>query len=149
VAELELAGVAAVGQGLLLDVQWADGIAGRVDLEPGVARVAAMAALRDADTFGRARVSEDRWAVEWPGEIDVDSHSLFALAVGAGTLSLRPGALSGWRQGRRLSIQAASRELGIAPDQIERYEGGVEPVPQTVALAFRSLRAAIPLPDAA
>ncbi len=87
--------------------------------------------------------------MEWPGDIDVDSHSLFALAVGVGTLSLRPAALAGWRSARRLSPQAAARELGIAPDQLQRYEDGTEPTPQTVALAFRSLLVAIPLPDAA
>jgi DNA-binding transcriptional regulator YiaG len=149
VSEVELVGVAAVGQGLLIEVEWADGVRGRVDLGPGIARVAAMAGLRDATTFARAAVSDDRWAVEWPGDVDVDSHSLFALAVGAGTLHLRPDALAAWRRARRLSAPAAARELGITPDQLERYEGGLEPAPQTVALAFRSLLAAIPLPDAA
>lgn len=131
----------------MLVVEWADGISGRADLEPGITRVAAMAALRGPEIFARARVSDDRWAVEWPGDIDVDSHSLFALAVAGGAVTLRPGALAAWRRARGLSAQAAARELGVGPEQLERYEGGLDAVPQTVALAFRSLLAAIPLPD--
>jgi len=118
-----------------LDVRFADGSGGIVNLKDTIFSLPGLTPLRDPAVFAGAVVGEYGWEAEWPQ---------FDLQIGADTLfadmleqhSKTPADLfTVWRIRNGLSLAAASRELGVTVRTVSAYGSGARPVPRTVQLA--------------
>jgi hypothetical protein len=122
-------------QPLTLVVTWADGKTASVDLSGVIARHRALAPLEDPEQFGRVRVSEWGWGVEWDDALDFGADQLRRWAGEQAGEIMPAAAFRAWRQRNGLSLAAAAEALGLSRRMIAYYDNGTWPVPKTVMLA--------------
>lgn len=118
-----------------LDVHFADGSGGMVNLKESVFSLPGLAPLRDPAAFSGAVMGEYGWEAEWPWfDIQIGADTLFAdmLDQNAKTPADR---FTVWRIRNGLSLEAASRELGVTVRTVSAYGSGARPIPRTVELA--------------
>lgn len=82
--------VRAVGE-YELDLEFDDGVTGRVDVAKLIEFEGVFAPLRDADFFKQAHIDEDLGTVAWPNGADLDPLVLYAEAKGVDVESLLTG----------------------------------------------------------
>ena len=118
-----------------LNVSFADGSEGTVNLKESIFSLSGLAPLRDLSAFSGVVLGEYGWEAEW---------SQFDIQIGADTLftdmleqhSETPADLfTVWRIRNGLSLAAASRELGVTIRTVSAYGSGARPIPRTVQLA--------------
>ncbi len=118
-----------------LDVRFADGSGGMVNLRESVFSSPGLAPLRDPAAFSGAVLGEYGWEAEWPRfDIQIGADTLFAdmLDQNSKTPADR---FTVWRIRNGLSLEAASRELGVTVRTVSAYGSGARPIPRTVELA--------------
>jgi hypothetical protein len=74
-----------------LDLEFDDGVAGRVDVAELIALEGVFAPLRDLGFFKQAYVDEDLGSVAWPNGADLDPLVLYAKVKGVEVESLLTG----------------------------------------------------------
>ena len=118
-----------------LDLRFADGSGGIVNLKESVFTLPVLAPLRDPATFSGAVLGEFGWEAEWPQfDIQIGADTLLAdmLDQNSKTPADR---FTVWRIRNGLSLTAASRELGVTVRTVSAYGSGARPIPRTVELA--------------
>ena len=118
-----------------LNVSFADGSSGIVNMKDSIFSLSGLAPLRDPVAFSGAVLGEYGWEAEWPQlDIQIGADTLFAdmLDQRSETPADR---FTVWRIRNNLSLAAASRELGVTIRTISAYGSGARPVPRTVQLA--------------
>ena len=118
-----------------LDVRFADGSGGMVNLKESVFSSPGLAPLGDPAAFSGAVLGEYGWEAEWPRfDIQIGADTLFAdmLDQNSKTPADR---FTVWRIRNGLSLAAASRELGVTVRTVSAYGSGARPIPRTVELA--------------
>jgi hypothetical protein len=83
--------------GYRIRLQFQDGVAGEVDLEPLLTLHGVFAQLRDPAYFARVRVNPDLGTISWPNDADWNPLVLYSLVTGRPIESLltRPGSRDG------------------------------------------------------
>jgi len=118
-----------------LNVSFADGSNGVVNMKDFIFSLSGLAPLRDPVAFSGVALGEYGWEAEWPQlDIQIGADTLFAdmLDQRSETPADR---FTVWRIRNNLSLAAASRELGVTIRTISAYGSGARPVPRTVQLA--------------
>ncbi len=118
-----------------LNVSFADGSNGVVNMKDFIFSLSGLAPLRDPVAFSGVALGEYGWETEWPQlDIQIGADTLFAdmLDQRSETPADR---FTVWRIRNNLSLAAASRELGVTIRTISAYGSGARPVPRTVQLA--------------
>ena len=118
-----------------LEVRFADGSGGIVNLRESVFSLPGLAPLQDPAAFADAVLGEYGWEAEWPRfDIQIGADTLFAdmLDQNSKTPADR---FTVWRIRNGLSLAAASRELGVTVRTVSAYGSGARPIPRTVELA--------------
>lgn len=119
-----------------LELRFADGSSGLVNLKEAVFSLSGLAPLRDPAAFAGAVLGEYGWEAEWPEfDIQIGADTLLAdmLDQNAKTPADR---FTVWRIRNGLSLKAASRELGVTVRTVSAYGSGARPIPRTVELAL-------------
>lgn len=118
-----------------LNVSFADGSCGTVNMKDFIFSLSGLAPLRDPVAFSGAVLGAYGWEAEWPLlDIQIGADTLFAdmLDQRSETPADR---FTVWRIRNNLSLAAASRELGVTVRTISAYGSGARPIPRTVQLA--------------
>ncbi|SRR6266568_2770978 len=118
-----------------LNVSFADGSCGIVNMKEFIFSLSGLAPLRDPVAFSGVALGEYGWETEWPQlDIQIGADTLFAdmLDQRSETPADR---FTVWRIRNNLSLAAASRELGVTIRTLSAYGSGARPVPRTVQLA--------------
>ena len=121
------------GQSLLLT--WDDGTVVHVDLAEVIAGHVALGALANPALFAQAKLADDGWSVEWPGDIDFGAQQLRRWADQQAGNSLSPAAFRIWMESHNFTLDRAAEALGLSRRMIAYYLSGEQPVPKTVMLA--------------
>jgi len=118
-----------------LNVRFADGFGGTVNLKESVFSLHGLAPLRDPAAFSGAALGEYGWEAEWP-QLDIQIGADTLLADMLDQNSKTPAdRFTVWRIRNGLSLSAASRELGVTVRTVSAYGSGARPIPRTVELA--------------
>jgi hypothetical protein len=118
-----------------LEVSFADGSSGTVNLKDAIFSLTGLAPLRDAAVFSGAILGEYGWEAEWPHhDIQIGADTLFADMLDQRSKS-PADRFTVWRIRNGLSLAAASRELGVTVRTVSAYGSGARPIPRTVQLA--------------
>ena len=120
-----------------LSIQFAGGETGRVDLSETIRGKRALAPLREARMFRRAKPSEHGFGVVWPDGIEIGADTLYWLYRRQNGKWDEADELHTWRVTHGLSLDAAAGELGVSRRMLSYYETRKWPVPKTVSLALR------------
>ena len=118
-----------------LDVHFADGSGGMVNLKDSVFSSPGLVPLRDPAAFAGVVLGEYGWEAEWPQfDIQIGADTLFVdmLDQNSETPADR---FTAWRIRNGLSLAAAGRELGVTVRTVSAYGSGARPIPRTVQLA--------------
>ena len=126
----------APSSGFSLELRFADGSSGLVNLKEAIFSLPGLAPLRDPAAFAGAVLDEYGWETEWPEfDIQIGADTLFADMLDQNAKS-PADRFTVWRIRNGLSLQAASRELGITVRTVSAYGSGARPIPRTVELAL-------------
>ena len=122
--------------GFSLEIHFADGSSGLVNLKEAVFTLPGLAPLRDPAAFAGAVLGEHGWEAEWPEyDIQIGADTLFADMLDQN--AKRPAdRFTVWRIRNGLSLETASRELGVTVRTVSAYGSGARPIPRTVELAL-------------
>ena len=120
----------------VLSLRFAGGESGRVDLSDSIRGKRALAKLRDAELFRRAKPSEHGFGVMWPGNIEIGADTLYWLYRRQNGLWDAADELHVWRVSHGLPLDKAADELGVSRRMLSYYEARKWPVPKTVTLAL-------------
>lgn len=121
--------------GNTLQLVWDDGHAARVDLGPVIAAREGLKPIRTAKAFAHAELSNDRWSVEWPEEIDFGSTQLRRWADEQAGEAMPAANFREWMEAHGLTLDAAARALGLSRRMVAYYVSGEKVIPKTVMLA--------------
>jgi len=118
-----------------LNVSFADGSNGVVNMKDFIFSLSGLAPLRDPVAFSGVALGEYGWETEWPQlDIQIGADTLFA-DMRDQRSETPADRFTVWRIRNNLSLAAASRELGVTIRTISAYGSGARPVPRTVQLA--------------
>jgi hypothetical protein len=119
----------------LLHITFGDGVIMTVDLATIIERIPALAPLKDPKLFGKARVGDWGWTVDWiPGELDMAGDNLRAEAVEqSGGISHER--IWEWMHRNGLTLETAAVALGISRRMLAYYRSGQKPIPRHIWLA--------------
>lgn len=120
----------------ILDLRFADGSSGSVKLKESIFSLSGLAPLRAPAAFAGAVLDEHGWEAEWPEfDIQIGADTLFADMLDQNAKS-PADRFTVWRIRNGLSLEAASRELGVTVRTVSAYGSGARPIPRTVELAL-------------
>lgn len=119
---------------MTLQVTWADGMTGEVDLSGVIGRHRLLAPLMDPAWFAQVRVGEWGWSVEWGDDLDFGTDQLRRWAGEQSGDIMPTEDFQAWRRRCGLSLTAAAA-LGLSRRMVAYYDNGAYPVPKTVMLA--------------
>jgi hypothetical protein len=125
-----------------LNLTWDDGYAADVDIGSVIAAHKGLKAIRPAKAFAAAKLSRDRWSVEWPDGIDFGAQQLRRWAAEQAGESMPPADFRAWMKSHDLTLDDAAKALGLSRRMIAYYLSGEKPIPKTVFLATRGWSAA-------
>lgn len=126
-----------------LNLVWDDGHAARVDLAGIIAGHAALKPIRTVRAFARAKLSRDRWSVEWPDGIDFGSTQLRRWADEQAGETMPTADFRSWMAEHDLTLDSAAKALGLSRRMIAYYSSGEKPIPKTVFLATKGWTAQV------
>lgn len=119
-----------------LDLRFADGSTGLVNLKDAVFSLPGLAPLRDPAAFAGAVLGEYGWEAEWlKFDIQIGADTLLADMLDQNAKTAADH-FTVWRIRNGLSLEAASRELGVTVRTVSAYGSGARPIPRTVELAL-------------
>jgi hypothetical protein len=121
----------------VLELVWDDGHLARVDLAPAIAPHAGLKPIRPAKAFAQAKLSKDKWSVEWPSGIDFGATQLRRWADEQDGASMPAADFREWVETHGLTMNAAAKGLGLSRRMVAYYLSGEKPIPKTVMLATR------------
>lgn len=119
-----------------LEMHFADGAVLTVDIAPTCAKYTNLSPLNDWAVFKTAKLQDAGRTVQWSNNDDLElaSDNLRARAVEqSGQYSHEW--LWNWMHKHQLTLDAASRFLGISRRMLAYYKSGAKPLPLTVVLA--------------
>jgi len=118
-----------------LTLTFADGVTLKIDLSALIARIPALAPLKDHVLFLKARVGKSGLTVDWiPGELDMAGDNLRAEGIEqSGGISHER--IWEWMYRNKLTLNKAAEELGISRRMLAYYRSGQKPVPRHIWLA--------------
>jgi uncharacterized protein DUF2442 len=138
----KLKSVAAAGTNAL-DLVWDDGHEARVDLRPVIAGRKGLAIIKPAKAFAQAKLSKDKWSVEWPGGIDFGATQLRRWADEQAGDVMPVSEFKAWMEEHRLTLDSAAKALGLSRRMVAYYASGEKPIPRTVMLATKGWSAEV------
>jgi hypothetical protein len=123
------------GEPYNLTLTFADGVTMKVDLSALIARIPALAPLKEHVLFLKACVGKSGLTVDWiPGELDMAGDNLRAEGIEqSGGISHER--IWEWMYRNGLTLNAAAEELGISRRMLAYYRSGQKPVPRHIWLA--------------
>lgn len=125
----------------VVDVDWTDGNAIRIDLAGWIATGGEiLAPLADAHVFARVGVSEYGAGVTWDadeGDLGIDARHLALLA--AEQRPFGPVEAAEWQAAMALSNAEAAELLGVVPSTWSTYKAGSE-IPKAITMLCRAMR---------
>lgn len=120
-----------------LEIVFADGFSGEVDLHDLIEKHPSLARLKDAEVFADVVMDEWNRGVIFAGEdaLSLASDNLRALAVEqAGGYSHQQ--VINWMHHHGMSLEVAANALGISRRMLAYYRSAECPIPKTVGLAM-------------
>jgi hypothetical protein len=120
-----------------IEIRFADGFIGQVNLDGVIARHATLARLKVPEIITDVAPDEGNRGVVFAGddELTLASDNLRALALEqAGEYSHQQ--VVTWMHLHGLSLDAAAKALGISRRMLAYYRSGERPIPKTVGLAM-------------
>lgn len=144
---LQLSAVKALAN-LQLRLTFADGQEFKTDLQPWVNSSKALAALKDAAVFSKARLGAGGRSVDWVDakgvELDLGADNLRHLAIEqAGGIGHER--IWNWLHDTGLTLEQAAQALGISRRMLIYYRDGEKPIPRSVWLACLGWEAVRPV----
>lgn len=132
-------------EGSRLRLTFADDCSFDVDLTEWIQTTKALAALKKADLFARAKLGFGGWSVEWvEDELDLGSDNLRNLAVEqAGSIGHER--IWNWLHETGLTLEQGAEALGISRRMLIYYRDGEKPIPRHIWLACLGWEAVRPL----
>ncbi|WP_295541160.1 DUF2442 domain-containing protein [uncultured Pseudacidovorax sp.] len=132
---LTLTAVKADRDGRTLHLEFADGAAFTVDLQPVIRRHSSLRPLADAATFRRAKLGPWGATVTWGAdELELAADNLRARAVEqAGGVSHER--IIEWMSRHGMTLESAADALGLSRRMLAYYRSGEREIPRTVDLA--------------
>jgi hypothetical protein len=118
-----------------LTLGWDDGLTAPVDLAAIIVARKGLASLADPADFAKARLSDDRWSVEWPSGVDFGAPQLRRWADEQADRAMPPAAFRAWIERHGFTLDRAAEALGLSRRTVAYYLSGEQPVPRTVMLA--------------
>jgi len=118
-----------------LTVTFGDGKIMTVDLKDIIERIPALSPLKEENLFRSIGIDEHGLSVEWrQGELDMAGDNLRAKAVEqAGGISHER--ILDWMQRNNLSLDTATKALGISRRMLAYYRSGEKSIPKHIWLA--------------
>ena len=123
-----------------LRIRWNTGETLPVDLAEPIARLSALAALRDPAFFAQAAIGEWGHSVQWSEEVELGADRLYERSrMQAGEPT--PKEFDAWIRSNGLSLTTAAKALGLSRRMIAHYRTGSRPIPRVVWLACKGWEA--------
>lgn len=122
---------------LVLHLEFADGLAGQVDLSDAVKRSPILNPLRDKAVFAKAGLDEWQSGVSFGDKDDLTlaSDNLHGwLVEQRGETSHQQFLV--WMRQHKLTLDEAADALGLSRRMVAYYRSGEKPIPKTVSLAM-------------
>lgn len=120
-----------------LRMKFRDGRWREANLAGLVARYPALAPLKEAKLFRRARVIDWGAAVGWPGELDIGARTLLRLAEEQSGFSNAD--FRAWQSEVRLTNKQVSNALGVSLATVKNYRSKAG-IPSSIAIACRTMK---------
>ncbi len=126
-----------LGTANTLDLTWDDGHEASVDLSGIIASHKALRSIKPAKAFAQARLSKDRWSVEWPNDIDFGAVQLRRWSDEQSGKVMPVTDFQAWVKAHRMTLDTAAQALGLSRRMVAYYLSGEKPIPRTVMLATK------------
>jgi|JI10StandDraft_1071094.scaffolds.fasta_scaffold50665_8 hypothetical protein len=130
----KLTSLAVVGSNAL-ELEWDDGVSGRVDLTDLIASRPGLKGIRSVRAFSKAAISDDGWSVEWSDGVDFGAPQLRRWMDEQAGEAMPAAEFRQWVEHHDLTLDAAASELGLSRRMIAYYLSGEKAIPKTVLLA--------------
>lgn len=122
-----------------LDLVWDDNHAARVELSAIIAGHQGLKPIKPAKAFAQAKLSRDRWSVEWQDGIDFGATQLRRWAAEQSGDSMPPADFRAWVTAHGMTLDEAAAALGLSRRMVAYYLSGEKQIPRTVMLAIEGL----------
>ncbi|OYX51598.1 MAG: hypothetical protein B7Y90_01020 [Alphaproteobacteria bacterium 32-64-14] len=123
--------------GNCLQLTWDDGYIAPVDLAAIIAGHKGLKPIKTASAFAQAKLSRDKWSVEWPGGIDFGATQLRRWASEQAGDTMASADFRAWMNAHSMTLDDAARALGLSRRMVAYYLSGEKPIPRTVMLATK------------
>ena len=120
-----------------LDLVWDDDHAATVNLSSIIVSHRGMKSIKPAKAFALARLSKDKWSVEWPDSIDFGATQLRRWAEEQSGNAMPVADFQAWVKTHKMTLDSAAQALGLSRRMVAYYLSGEKPIPRTVMLATK------------
>ena len=120
-----------------LDLVWDDDHAAPVNLSDVILGHKALKPIKPTKAFAQAKLSKDKWSVEWPDGVDFGATQLRRWAEEQSGNVMPVADFQAWVKTHRMTLDSAAQALGLSRRMVAYYLSGEKPIPRTVMLATK------------